>query len=79
LYHCCSEAGDDEFTFTGLINHGLAVQKAEEVTSGVDTALEQLKSSMAAISEMKEANKYVLFTACMQCGRSWVKGRCSQT
>jgi len=34
------------------------VQKAENVTAGVDTALEQLKSTMAAISEFKEANKY---------------------
>jgi hypothetical protein len=41
-----------------LINHSLAVQRAEHVTAGVDTALEQLKNSMAAISELKQANKY---------------------
>jgi RNA polymerase II elongation factor ELL len=34
------------------------VQKAEDVTAGVDSALEQLKHSMAAMAEMKEANKY---------------------
>jgi hypothetical protein len=34
------------------------VQKAEDVTAGVDSALQQLRSSMAAISEFKEANKY---------------------
>jgi RNA polymerase II elongation factor ELL len=34
------------------------VQKAEDVTAGVDSALEQLRSSMAAISEFKQANKY---------------------
>lgn len=51
---------DDDLEFAGLINHSLAVQKAEEVMAGVDTAVEQLKSSMAAISEMKQANKYVV-------------------
>jgi hypothetical protein len=44
--------------FAGLVNHNLSVQKAEDVTAGVDSALEQLRSSMAAISEIKEANKY---------------------
>jgi hypothetical protein len=28
------------------------------VTAGIDSALQQLRSSMAAISEIKEANKY---------------------
>jgi RNA polymerase II elongation factor ELL len=50
--------GDDELEFAGLINHSLTVQKAEDVTAGVDSALQQLKSSMAAITEFKEANKY---------------------
>jgi hypothetical protein len=36
----------------------LIVQQAQVVTAGVDTALEQLKNSMAAISELKQANKY---------------------
>jgi RNA polymerase II elongation factor ELL len=49
---------DGEFEFAGLINHSLTVQKAEDVTAGVDSALQQLKSSMAAITEFKEANKY---------------------
>jgi hypothetical protein len=34
------------------------VQEAADVTAGVDSALASLKSSMAAISEFKEANKY---------------------
>ena len=59
LYQSSGTGTNHDFTFAGLINHSLAVQKAEEVTAGVDSALEQLKSSMAAISEMKEANKYV--------------------
>ncbi|KAH7138583.1 hypothetical protein B0J11DRAFT_422802 [Dendryphion nanum] len=51
---------DDDLEFAGLINHSLAVQKAEDVTAGVDTALEQLKHSMAAISELKQANKTIV-------------------
>ena len=50
--------GDDTLEFAGLINHSLMVHKAEDVTAGVDSALEQLRSNMAAISEFKEANKY---------------------
>ena len=34
------------------------MQEAADVTAGVDSALATLKSSMAAISEFKEANKY---------------------
>jgi hypothetical protein len=41
-----------------VINHNLIVQEAADVTAGVDSALATLKSSMAAISEFKEANKY---------------------
>ncbi|KAH4600377.1 E3 ubiquitin protein ligase [Parastagonospora nodorum] len=58
-----SGAGDDaefEFEFAGMINHSLSVQKAEDVTAGVDSALQQLRSSMAAISEIKEANKTIV-------------------
>jgi hypothetical protein len=51
-----SETGS--FEFAGSINHSLLVHKAEDVTAGVDSALEQLRSNMAAISEFKEANKY---------------------
>jgi hypothetical protein len=58
LYHASGAGSVHELDFAGLINHTLAVQKADNVTAGVDTALEQLKSSMAAISEFKEANKY---------------------
>jgi RNA polymerase II elongation factor ELL len=53
-----SGAGNDDLEFAGLIQHSLTVQKAEDVTAGVDSALQQLRSSMAAISEIKEANKY---------------------
>jgi hypothetical protein len=58
LYHASGAGSDRDLEFAGLINHSLAVQKADNVTAGVDTALEQLKNSMAAISEFKEANKY---------------------
>ena len=58
LYKSSGAGSDDEFEFAGLINHSLTVQKAEDVTAGVDSALEQLRSSMAAISEFKQANKY---------------------
>ena len=58
LYHSSGTGSDDDLEFTSLIKHSLVVQKAENVTAGVDSALEQLKNSMAAVKEMKEANKY---------------------
>jgi RNA polymerase II elongation factor ELL len=63
LYQSSSAGSDNDLRFAGLINHSLAVQRAEEHTSGVDPALEQLKSSMAAISELKEANKTIVGNA----------------
>ncbi|KAJ4292610.1 hypothetical protein N0V90_009273 [Kalmusia sp. IMI 367209] len=60
LYHSSGTGSDDDLDFTSLINHSLVVQKAENVTAGVDTALEQLKNSMAAVKEMKEANKTIV-------------------
>jgi RNA polymerase II elongation factor ELL len=59
LYLSSGVDNDDDLDFAGLINHRLAVQEAEMAAAGVDSALEQLKSSMAAMAEMKEANKYV--------------------
>lgn len=59
LYKSSGAGSDDaEFEFAGLIHHSLTVQKVEDVTAGVDSALQQLRSSMAAISEVREANKY---------------------
>jgi len=58
LYKSSGAGNHAGFEFAGLINHSLSVQKAEHVTAGVDSALQQLRSSMAAISEIKEANKY---------------------
>jgi RNA polymerase II elongation factor ELL len=58
LYRSSGTGSDDDLDFAGLINHSLTVHKAEDVTAGVDSALEQLRSNMAAISEFKEANKY---------------------
>lgn len=58
LYKSRGAGDDDDLAFAGLIHHSLTVQKAEDVTAGVDSALEQLRSSMAAISEFKQANKY---------------------
>ncbi|KAL5119747.1 hypothetical protein ACEQ8H_002353 [Pleosporales sp. CAS-2024a] len=56
-----SGAGDGaRLEFAGLIHHSLRVQKADHVTAGVDSALQQLRSSMAAISEFKEANKTIV-------------------
>ncbi|KAG9188096.1 hypothetical protein G6011_02019 [Alternaria panax] len=58
LYKSSGTGSDGSLEFAGLINHSLLVHKAEHVTAGVDSALEQLRSNMAAISEFKEANKY---------------------
>jgi hypothetical protein len=58
LYKSSGTGSDHGLEFAGLINHSLLVHQAEDVTAGVDSALEQLRSNMAAISEFKEANKY---------------------
>ncbi|KAF2681093.1 hypothetical protein K458DRAFT_421000 [Lentithecium fluviatile CBS 122367] len=63
LYHASGAGSGDALEFTSLINHNLIVQRAEHVTAGVDTALEQLKNSMAAISELKQANKTIVGNA----------------
>ena len=63
LYHASGAGSDDALEFRSLIKHSLVVQKAENVTAGVDSALEQLKNSMAAVKEMKEANKYALLVS----------------
>ncbi|KAF1974142.1 hypothetical protein BU23DRAFT_532116 [Bimuria novae-zelandiae CBS 107.79] len=60
LYHSSGTGGGDDLEFTSLIKHSLIVQKAENVTAGVDSALELLKNSMAAVKEMKEANKTIV-------------------
>ncbi|KAH7086079.1 hypothetical protein BKA63DRAFT_400923, partial [Paraphoma chrysanthemicola] len=60
LYRSSGAGSDDELEFAGLVNHNLTVQQAEHVTAGVDSALEQLRSSMAAISEIKQANKTIV-------------------
>ena len=62
-YELYKSSGDDgeidgQLEFAGLIHHSLTVHKAEDVTAGVDSSLEQLRNNMAAISEFKEANKY---------------------
>jgi hypothetical protein len=59
LYKASGPGSDaNDLEFAALIHHSLTVHKAEQVTAGVDSALQQLRSSMAAISEFKEANKY---------------------
>ncbi|KAH6642969.1 hypothetical protein C7974DRAFT_431272 [Boeremia exigua] len=60
LYQSSGTSSDDDLEFAGVINHTLIVQEAADVTAGVDSALASLKSSMAAISEFKEANKTIV-------------------
>ncbi|KAI4648342.1 hypothetical protein J4E93_004754 [Alternaria ventricosa] len=60
LYKSSGTGSPDSLEFAGMINHSLMVHKAEDVTAGVDSALEQLRSNMAAISEFKEANKTIV-------------------
>ncbi|KAH8704361.1 hypothetical protein GQ44DRAFT_778131 [Phaeosphaeriaceae sp. PMI808] len=61
-----SDAHDDdnhaslELELAGLIGHSLTVQQAEEAAAGADEALVQLKSTMAALSDLKEANKTIV-------------------
>ncbi|KAF1924849.1 uncharacterized protein M421DRAFT_103564 [Didymella exigua CBS 183.55] len=60
LYKPSGTGSDDALEFAAVINHNLIVQEAADVTAGVDSALATLKSSMAAISEFKEANKTIV-------------------
>jgi hypothetical protein len=55
LYDTTNES---EFEFSGFINHSLTVQKAGQVTAGVDVALETLRNQMQAIKSDREASKY---------------------
>ncbi|KAF3002447.1 hypothetical protein E8E13_004688 [Curvularia kusanoi] len=60
LYTSSGTGSDHDLEFAGVVNHNLIVQEAADVTAGVDSALATLKSSMAAISEFKEANKTIV-------------------
>ncbi|KAF2127888.1 hypothetical protein P153DRAFT_367827 [Dothidotthia symphoricarpi CBS 119687] len=60
LYKSSGAGSGNDLEFAGLVNHSLTVQKAEDVTAGVDSALEQLRYNMAAISEVREANKTIV-------------------
>ncbi|KAF2751239.1 hypothetical protein M011DRAFT_395068, partial [Sporormia fimetaria CBS 119925] len=64
VYHASGPGSEDGLDCVGIIKHNLTVQKkAEDVTAGVDSALAQLKNSMAAMQELKEANKTIVADA----------------
>jgi RNA polymerase II elongation factor ELL len=80
LYHSSGTGNDDTLGFASLVKHSLVVHKAENVTAGVDSALEQLKNSMAAVKEMKEANKYAsLVSLGLTLSDAWLSYCCVST
>jgi RNA polymerase II elongation factor ELL len=60
LYRASDDSTENGWSFGGLINYTLDVQKAQAVSAGVDKALETLKSHMASIEQEREALKCVL-------------------
>ncbi|PVI06746.1 hypothetical protein DM02DRAFT_514159 [Periconia macrospinosa] len=61
LYHTSGAGNEhDDLQFSSLINHTLIVERAKQALKGTDTALEQLKNSMAAVAESKQANKTIV-------------------
>ncbi|KAH6852808.1 hypothetical protein BKA58DRAFT_450107 [Alternaria rosae] len=66
LYKSSGTGSPGSLEFAGMINHSLMVHKAEDVTAGVDSALEQLRSNMAAISEFKEANNHDVIVSALR-------------
>ncbi|KAF1988537.1 hypothetical protein K402DRAFT_402731 [Aulographum hederae CBS 113979] len=55
LYFSGDSDSEDEWSFSGLINHNLAVLEPDEATAGTDKALETLKNNMAAMEQEREA------------------------
>jgi hypothetical protein len=60
LYQLDEESKENEWSFTGLINHHLTIQKVEEASANMDKALETLKNNMASIEQEREARKCVI-------------------
>jgi RNA polymerase II elongation factor ELL len=57
LYGPGSEEDENGWHFQGLINHRLAIKQAEKASAGMDSALANLKSSLATLSQEKEARR----------------------
>jgi len=55
LYRAGESDSEDEWSFTGLINHTLQIQQVEQASAGMDKALETLKTNMAAIEQDRKA------------------------
>jgi len=46
-----------EWLYSGVVDHVLTLQKAQEVTEGVEEALQKLKNNMASIKQEEEAKR----------------------
>ena len=62
LYQFDEESKENEWSFAGLINHHLTIQKVEEASANIDKALETLKNNMASIEHEREARRCVVPT-----------------
>jgi len=55
LYQAGNSDSEDDWSFTGIINHTLQIQEVEQASAGMDKALETLKNNMAAIEQDRKA------------------------
>jgi RNA polymerase II elongation factor ELL len=56
-FYQSSPQNENEWRFSGTVDHVLALQKAQEVTGRVEETLQKLKSSMASLEQEQEARK----------------------
>ncbi|RMJ25627.1 hypothetical protein PHISP_03499 [Aspergillus sp. HF37] len=60
--YSCSSADKENLYFTGILSHGLEVQKAKEATAATDQALATLEQSLSAFERGKEEKQTHLLT-----------------
>jgi RNA polymerase II elongation factor ELL len=58
LYQVSGKAKDQvEWGFAGLVNHTLTLQKAKEVSDGMEAALAVMRSNMASMEQDLQARR----------------------
>jgi RNA polymerase II elongation factor ELL len=61
LYKASGDAGkakdNAEWEFAGLVNHTLTLQKAKEVSEGMEAALATMRSNMASMEQDLQARR----------------------
>lgn len=58
LYQASGDAGKaKEWEFAGLVNHNLTLQKAKEVSEGMEAALATMRNNMASMEQDLQARR----------------------